>query len=154
MKKRVLFFGLFILFIAAACNKNAVCIKSTTVNTNIQFSSYTDSNKTIDTLLPQSVIFFDTFYSNLINTNNFAFQLSSIADSTAIYIQADSNLPMLDTVHFYYTRQLHFITKECGYNYYFTINNVLYTKNIIKKINIINSAVTQNSTNYNVQIIY
>jgi len=39
-----------------------------------------------------------------------------------------------DTVTFSYSSYAHFISKECGYTYYFTIEQPVTTNNIIDKI--------------------
>lgn len=83
--------------------------------------------------------------------------LSPVSDTTSIFIQPDSARTSSfdkDTIRFYYTRSLHFISNACGYTTYYTINNLSYTTWNIDSVNLINGNVSNDASIENVKIYY
>ncbi len=66
---------------------------------------------------------------------------------------ADTNAVM-DTITFYYLPKVHFISNNCGYNYYYTINNVVATKKQFDSLRILNNNVTNDVSVRNVQFYF
>ncbi|RYE20704.1 MAG: hypothetical protein EOP51_17295 [Sphingobacteriales bacterium] len=83
--------------------------------------------------------------------------LSPMKDSTSIFIQADSARTSVfdkDTITFYYTRNLHFISNACGYTTYYTISDLKYTVNNIDSVKLINGNVSTDANIEHVKIYY
>lgn len=47
-----------------------------------------------------------------------------------------------DTITVWYSAYIHLISKDCGYTYYFSLDSLHTTKNIIDKITITNNSIT------------
>lgn len=52
-------------------------------------------------------------------------------------------LAYTDTITFYYTANVHFISNACGYTYYYTLQQIKSTNHYIDSISLINNSVTQ-----------
>ncbi len=57
-----------------------------------------------------------------------------------------SQVNTADTVTFYYTSSVHFISNSCGYTNYYNLDSVHSTKNVLDSISVVNPAVTNNQT--------
>lgn len=58
-----------------------------------------------------------------------------------------------DTISFTYSTYLHMLSKECGYTYYHTIENPVYTTNIIDSLAVNKNTITSLSEE-NIRIYY
>ena len=47
-----------------------------------------------------------------------------------------------DTMTYSYTSNVHLISRECGYTYYFTLDSITYTRNNIDSVSIVKKTVT------------
>lgn len=63
-------------------------------------------------------------------------------DSITYTFRPDTNIAVFDTITFFYTSTLHFISNNCGYNYYFNITNVKHTTNMLDSLGYVNRNVT------------
>lgn len=76
-------------------------------------------------------------------------------DSTSYTFRADTTASSLrDTITFFYSPVVHFISNSCGYNYYYNINNVKFTRNLFDSVAIVNSNVTNNIKDRHVQLYF
>lgn len=82
--------------------------------------------------------------------------LNPAADSIRYTFRADNTdtNSVMDTITFYYLPKVHFISNNCGYNYYYTINNVVSTKKLFDSLRIINNNVTNDVSVKNVQFYF
>lgn len=87
--------------------------------------------------------------------NTFTSLLSTIADSARIYVWPDSAITTpIDTVTFYYERQLQFISTACGYTYFYSLKDITTTNYNIDSVRIINTEVNTDANAEHVQIFY
>jgi Family of unknown function (DUF6452) len=152
--KPILF--LFAILGVAACTKQNLCLRYTTITAKVNFKTITDSNKIKD-----SVILLPNYYYPEINTavlfnktNKTNILLNTLADSTTIIYQADTLNNIKDTIILHHTKYLNYISKECGFNYFFNIKNAIHTKHIIKNIIVIDSLINDNTNAQNINIIF
>lgn len=75
-------------------------------------------------------------------------------DSTSYTFRADTAASVRDTITFFYSPVVHFISNSCGYNYYYNINNVKFTRNLFDSVAIVNSNVTNNIKDRHVQLYF
>lgn len=87
-------------------------------------------------------------------TNKFRFQLSDLADTTRWVLRPDSAGGLQDTISFIYQRQLHFINNACGYNYYYSLQQVTSTRYLIDSIQLAIPAVTSDASVEHIKIFY
>ncbi|MBL7719472.1 MAG: hypothetical protein JNL72_11590 [Flavipsychrobacter sp.] len=94
--------------------------------------------------------------------NRFSALLSPFVDSTRWLIiphyddsTAPATLPeAYDTLTFYHSQKLTFISNACGYAYYYTLTGVKTTYNSIDSILITNNSVDNNASTQHVKIYY
>ncbi len=117
---------------------------------------------TLDSLLPNVMIgaldspTYFVFAGKNINKID-SVVLSPLNDSTSIFIQPDSARTSAfdkDTITFYYSRNIHFISNACGYTTYYTINNLRYTVNNIDSVKLVNGNVSNDANIEHVKIYY
>jgi len=85
---------------------------------------------------PDSVSLFglerdSAIYKKTTNVTSVLFPLDPTSETCTFLIRING---VSDTVTFNYSSYAHFISKECGYTYYFTIDQPVSTKNIIDRI--------------------
>lgn len=87
--------------------------------------------------------------------NTFTSLLSTIADSARIYVWPDSVITTpIDTITFYYERQLQFISTACGYTYFYSLKDIITTNYNIDSVRIIDTEVNTDANAEHVQIFY
>jgi hypothetical protein len=104
---------------------------------------------------PDSVSLFglerdSAIYKKTTNLTSVLFPLNPTVETCSFVIRING---VSDTVTFSYSSNAHFISKECGYTYYFTIDQPITTKNIIKKIVLTKETIT-NLNEENMRIYY
>lgn len=76
-------------------------------------------------------------------------------DSTRYTFRADTTASsLIDTITFYYVPIVHFISNNCGYNYYYTLTNVKFTKNLFDSVALVNTSITNDVKTRNVQLYF
>lgn len=75
-------------------------------------------------------------------TANFTLSLSPVADQCTWLFSPDSLASGVDSVHFFYRRQLQFLSNACGYTYFYTLDSVRTTHTNIDSVRITNPSVT------------
>jgi len=141
--KRNIIFLLILVLSCVSCEKDDICIDSTTPNLIIRFYniSATDSIKKVDSL---SVLNLDDnvpIANNTItaSTDSIAIPLSVLNDKTTYILTANNNN---DTITIAYTRIDDFVSRSCGYKTLY--NNVVVSvktdnNNWIQQIGTVNS---------------
>lgn len=75
-------------------------------------------------------------------------------DSIRYTFRTDSTSTVYDTITFYYEPSVHFISNNCGYNYFFNIQKVAHTTHMIDSFAISNSSVSDDAKTENVQLYF
>jgi hypothetical protein len=153
---RNLFYIIAISIVAyTSCKKKDICLQYSNYTANARFATYTDSNKLKDTFLPKPLIIYGTFGNIYNNANRASMYLNGATLYTQVLLYPDSAVTnVVDTVTFFYKPSLHFVSKECGYNYYYTIDSIKHKGNAIKKINVLTKAVTEKQNTTHFEVIY
>ena len=118
------------------------------------------TNQVADSALPSPVFIALTSYTDTnafiqtVTRNKFTFQLSDVSDTCRWILRPDSASALQDTLTFLYSRQLHFISNACGYNYYFYLRQVTATHNAIDSVSISNNDITSNASVENIRIYF
>ena len=86
--------------------------------------------------------------------NVMSISLDPSTDSIRYTFRADTASSVFDTITYYYTSTIHFVSNSCGYNYYYTLNNVKSTGNMLDSIALINNQVTNDASVRNVQFYF
>ena len=95
-----------------------------------------------------------SFWS-LRNSTSFSIPLQTLADSSGFILQPDSsNQTQRDTLVIRYERKLHYISRACGYQYYFDIQSLNYTKHLLDSIVLKKPAVTNEAGNEHLQLLF
>ena len=82
------------------------------------------------------------------------FTISLSPDSTVCkwIFSTDSLYNPFDTLTFYYERHLQFLSNACGYTYFYGLDSVHTTHQIIDSVHILNTSVTNNVNTKHLQI--
>ena len=141
--------GIAVLFFIASCTQERQpCLTPKIASLNIQCVHFHDTaTTTSDTALPKALLGAVTDSGTrfvIYNTPSayFTISLSPVADSCKWLITTDSLNNAFDTVSFYYTRKLQFLSNACGYTYFYSLNTLQTTHNNIDSILITNTSVT------------
>jgi hypothetical protein len=159
MVKSIFKFVALIVFCGIAfisCNKNKLCLKYATITGAINFTRLTDSNKVVDSSLISAICVYPSVLLEVRNfkTNRIKFLINSNQDSCTFYFKTDTLSLLSDTIDLNYTHTLNFVSKECGYNYFYSLKNIKSTNNIIKKISISDSLINDNANKKNITILF
>ncbi|HOU02379.1 MAG: hypothetical protein GT600_11175 [Bacteroidales bacterium] len=100
----------------------------------VKASMYQSATEKI--VAPDSVSLFglerdSAIYKKTSNITSMLFPLDPTTETCTFLVKINGES---DTVTFSYSSYAHFISKECGYTYYFTIEQPVTTNNIIDKI--------------------
>ncbi|OSZ78663.1 hypothetical protein CAP35_10555 [Chitinophagaceae bacterium IBVUCB1] len=111
-----------------------------------------------DSLLPNPILGYtatnQAIYLGSKNVKEFYMQLSPMQDSVKWFITPDSTAAGLDTITLFYSRNLVFLSKSCGYSYNYVINDVRYTFNRIDSLKINNGNIDGKADVQHVKIFY
>lgn len=165
-----------LLAFMAACSTSQECYEPVNVNAITGFQSLTVDS--VDS--PISVTGSDTIYIKVPRRNfrdtllnaarmevlgenkavvigslgyNIRLLLNPEKDSIRYTFRTDTLQQEADTITLYYSSRVHFISNNCGYTYYFTLNNINTTRNSIDSFALLNNDVTNGSSASNV-ILY
>lgn len=132
--KQVLLFCAMAAILALSCEtERDPCLEPKYVYVNAHFLVKATDTTFTDTVFANMLfnpvdnmnLFTDTGVNSRYAGNLFSFRLSPVADSCRYYLVPDSAAnDKRDTITFYYTRDLRFLSNACGYTYYFNIDNV------------------------------
>lgn len=170
----ILFAGL--IFIASCESKDPECYQPTVVQALCKFKFRdtqivqipvgVDSNfftrDTID-IFPDSVmnspqmrIIGESKDILIQNTRAAALRIlfNSSKDSIRYSFRTDTTSNVFDTITFYYEPTVHFISNNCGYNYFYSIQKVKHTTHMLDSFAIPNGNVTDDAQIENVQLFF
>jgi Family of unknown function (DUF6452) len=137
-----------------ACNKESACLQYANITAKIDFKHENDTLLITDTALIQAILITDSFYITQKGAKSMQLLMNSTAEAMRFVIASDSTNAVYDTVSLQYARLPHFVSKECGYNYFYTLLSAVSTKFRIKKIKIIQPIINDNINAKHLQIYY
>lgn len=173
-KLLLLILGCFIAFLAS-CSTDQECYEPVNVNARTGFTLI--SVDSVDS----AVIGIDTTYIKKARTNykdtflptatitvlgedkNFLIGstgtsigplLNPDKDSIRYSLRIDTITALYDTITFFYESSVHFISNNCGYTYYFNLQNVKSSYNSIDSIALLRKDVTNGSSDINVRLYF
>lgn len=141
-----------IVLAAAACTQQRQpCLTPKIASLLVQTAHFTTdtSTTTADTALPHAVLAPLPASGTLrgtVYTQQSLFSLSLSPDSTVCQwvFTTDSLKHPIDTLTFFYRRQLNFLSNACGYTYFYGLDSVHTTHFNIDSLQILNTSVTTN----------
>lgn len=160
---RLFWFGCiaFCLLLGACEQERPPCLQPRTVSLIAGCYQNADTGLTSrDTLLPNlnaAGLFADSLKLWILGSKNvrqFPLTLSPLADSCQWVIQPDSAATPLDTLTFMYNRRLQFISNACGYTYFYTLNQVRFTRYNIDSVIIRNPTVNSDANIQHIRIYF
>lgn len=133
------------------------CLTPKTASLKVRAVRKLNDTAFVDTALPAAVLIAVTNSGNTgylyTGSSSFTLSLSPVADTAKWLIAADTVAGSpLDTIIFRYTRRLQFLSNACGYTYYYNINSVSTTNNIIDSFLITDRNVTSNVNTSHLQV--
>lgn len=156
-----------IVALASACTQQRTpCYDPKIVSVAIGTYRIVDTAEGDTSLVDPAFYCLDTPLQFTINSRNkFSALLSPFVDSTRWVLvpnatrQDDTILDgtppeFYDTLTFYHTRKMNFVSNACGYVYYYTLDGVKTTYNSLDSILIVNPSVDNNANTQHVKIYY
>jgi Family of unknown function (DUF6452) len=149
----ILFFLTMLAFVA--CTGNRPCLKYSTVAGTASFKSSKDT-VIRDSTLADVLLIYPTLNAQqqYKSTSRVNFILNPSVKETQILLASDTLSEPFDTLRIFTTPSLHFVSKECGYNYFFSIDSLSHTKNRIRKITLTDKAVNDNTGKTHMAILF
>lgn len=144
------------LFVACK-QERQICLTPKTAILNVSTVHFTPGvAEPVDSALPNAY-FFALTASDLQGVqyeraHAFALSLSPVTDTCLWIMGTDSLDNGLDTLVFYYKRELQFLSNACGYTYFYNLTGVSTTNNNIDSVNITNNSVTNNVNTQHLRI--
>lgn len=154
-----------VALVSACTQQRTPCYDPKIVSVAIGTYRFVDGVEGDTSLIDPAFYCLDTPLQFTINTRNkFSALLSPFVDSTRWVLVPIRDIPddtimgtpveFYDTLTFYHTREMNFVSNACGYVYYYTLNSVASTYNSIDSIAIINPSVDNNANTQHVKIFY
>lgn len=164
MTRAACFFIVALCFIAAySCktDERDPCLQPRTTVLRAHSYHHADTGAAInDTLLPNPILHPLTsgttayYYGGVKRISSFSLSLSNVADSCTWVIQPDSALALRDTITFYYTRQLRFLSNACGYTNFYNLLRIVATAHALDSAIIAHSDVTSDANVEHLKLYY
>jgi Family of unknown function (DUF6452) len=157
--ERIFCICVFVNLFASSCKHNNLCIEPKIVRLSVSFVQPDTAKIFKDTILRNANVIFGKPINYLVNINKtgrFQMPLSQSEDSVLFFFQADSLNIMpetIDTISLKYVRKISFISSACGYETFFSLRNVNYTKHVIDSAMIINAEVNNNVKSEHLQFV-
>ncbi|MFT4061345.1 MAG: DUF6452 family protein [Edaphocola sp.] len=76
------------------------------------------------------------------------------ADSIRYRFLADTSSDAADTLTFYYTPYLYFVSNSCGYTYFYTLDTVHSTRHLIDSATILDNDITNSADTRNINLYF
>lgn len=158
-KTHALFFLILIVFAACSSVDRDPCLLPKTTSMRVGAYQVDTSGSVIDSVLPSPLwvaLTPDSLIGALYtNSSEFYLLLSSVDDSCSYVLQPDTSIATVDTITFYYDRQLQFLSNACGYTYYFNLKSISTTFHNIDSVKLNNTEVNSDAnTAEHVQIFF
>jgi predicted nucleic-acid-binding Zn-ribbon protein len=167
----VIFIGLILAGLASCESKDPECYEPINVTAKSVFKirdsiAIVDSLTKRDTILVtyrDSIMRSPAMYSidvdsqyNLLGYNSsvLGVPLNPATDSMRYIIKTDTAAAVSDTISFYYRPVLHFISNNCGYTYYYTLDSVHLTKNALDSFSMTSTNVNNEGKTEHVMLYF
>jgi hypothetical protein len=151
----------FIAAYSCKTDERDPCLQPRTVVLRAHSYHHADTGTAIsDTLLPNPILQPLTggttlyYYGGVKRIANLSLSLSNVVDSCTWVIQPDSAIALSDTLTFYYTRQLRFLSNACGYTNFYNILRVATTTHALDSAIIAHSDVTSDANVEHLKLYY
>lgn len=162
MSSRWLILLMLTLGVLASCGKEQrdPCLQPRDAVLRLHCMHYVDTAGTpSDTLLPNPLLIpIDSktpyIFGGVKRLSSFPVSLSEVSDSCQWVLRPDSASSVADTINFFYTRNLHFISNACGYTYFFHVDRVTTTRNAIDSAILVKADVSTDNTSEHLRLIY
>lgn len=150
---------IILLCMLHACSKDTTCLTPKVVALRGGFYYEDSVNVFKDTVQGNANLFFGSnlsYYLNVKKSSKFLLSLAQNKDSVTIYFQSDSASTEPETIDSFsvvYTREPHFISTACGYETFFSIQNIRYSTNVIDTLIVSHSAVNNDVNKEHIKIV-
>lgn len=156
IKFRSGFGALMIICSLISCKQDDICLLPQTIRMVGGFAYNTSDTSYVlkDTFVENSYITFATDTQILKNASQFSIALSPVHDSTRVIFVPDSTQTLgivADTIIFRHTAVNNFISIACGFNKFYTLQQVQYTHHFIDSVTINNNSVNDNVNTQHIQ---
>ncbi len=148
---KIFFQVLAILFIVIiiSCNNDDFCLSNQQSVQAVFYSSNTDEDSTVSNVIIKPVDLNDTIYNDEEISESFL-PLSMMSDTSSFVIQI---LNQKDTIRFVHSKELDFISEECGFIFKFELDTILFTNiSFIDSVSIEYPSIEYNESTSNVKI--
>lgn len=153
--------GFALLFMISCEEERSACMEPTTVAMRVGCYTPADTGKAVvDTALPRPIIaglFADSlkyWIAGNSDVQSFQLLLSPIADSCQWVVKTDTTAITPDTLTFYYSRKLQFLSNTCGYTYFYSLRDVHITHNSLDSVKISNTEVSSNASVEHIRLYF
>ena len=145
-----------------ACTKEErdPCLQPRTTLLRAHAVRHDSSGAQVDTLLPNPLLFplsrggIRYVYGGVKRTSSLSFSLSNIDSVSAWILRPDSAVASQDTITFYYDRQLRFLSNACGYTYFYNLQRITTTTNLIDSAILQRPDVTTDVNVQNLKLVF
>lgn len=162
-KSKFIFFQIigFVLciYLLQSCTKNDTCLSPKVVALRGGFY-YVDSIGILhDSIVTNSNFYFgahSNYVLNMKRNNKWFLPMAQNQDSINFYFQIDStdfSPSGLDSIQIRYNRKSHFISAACGYETFFEINQIQYSKNNIDTIIMSSTSINNDVNKEHIKIV-
>lgn len=151
---RIIGFILFVLVIGA-CTKSEFCIEPNAASLRIAFKTYDSTDVLVDTALKNVDVYSTDTTAALVENRDELTQIDVFPNrrrTQQTYIVFHSN--ERDTIEISYTNEENFISNGCGYQTFFRIEEVSFSKSRIDSVNITETLVTDEISSNHLEVIY
>jgi hypothetical protein len=163
MNKALLSIAAMLVLATLACSKQErdPCLQPRQVLMRAHAYRHADTGSAIlDTLLPAPVLIplsgqpVQYYYLSTPRSAQLSFTLSGVADSSRWVIRPDTASRLADTFTVFYDRQLRFLSNACGYTYFFSLKQILYTQHALDSAVIAHGDVTTDANVEHLKFYY
>jgi predicted nucleic-acid-binding Zn-ribbon protein len=143
---RKFYYGILFCILTGLCFYVSSCTPGSCLDpTESQVKATFYSNGTSKPLSPDSVTLFGV-YMDTTKIYDKAEKLAS-AEFPLYASTPDCKFVLMingisDTIEFSYSSYIHLLSKECGYTFFYDLDTVIYSKNIIKSVSIVKKTIT------------
>ena len=157
-------FAILVCYAAAlaSCTKEErdPCLQPRTTLLRAHTVRHDTSGAQVDTLLPNPLLLplspggIKYQYGGVRRTAFLSFSLSNVDSSCAWIVRPDSAFFLQDTLTFFYDRQLRFLSNSCGYTYFYNIQRITTTTNLIDSAILLRPDVTTDVNIENLRLVF
>jgi hypothetical protein len=140
LKLKIYFLIIIFFSVLSSCEDASDCNYEANRKVKLAFSTYNEVKKLYSDTTVSSLDINcsnDTILYSNASASSVGLPLSQLSDTSIFYFVFDSIATDKDTVTFISSRKLEMISSNCGFNTRFAIDSVIYSKNNISEIQIV-----------------